>query len=115
MNQAEKDFGRGRQPQRRQRRVVGVVFAFDRHWQVERGLSKGHGLGLAISRLFVEENGGSISISKGAGPESPAPPALDFSDLTKLPSMEELAAAEAAPSGPGVGAILHFTLPVAPL
>jgi len=88
---------------------------FDRHWQVERGLSKGHGLGLAISRLFVEENGGSISISKGAGPESPAPPALDFSDLTKLPSMEELAAAEAAPSGPGVGAILHFTLPVAPL
>jgi signal transduction histidine kinase len=88
---------------------------FDRHWQVERGLSKGHGLGLAVSRLFVEENGGSIAIRKGSGPEAPPAPPLDFSKLDALPSMEELAAADAPPQGPGVGAILNFTLPVAKL
>ncbi|HEX4330229.1 MAG TPA: GAF domain-containing sensor histidine kinase [Burkholderiales bacterium] len=88
---------------------------FDRHWQVERGLSKGHGLGLAVSRLFVEENGGSIAIRKGSGPEAPPAPALDLGNLDALPSMEALAAAEAAPQGPGIGAILNFTLPVATL
>lgn len=79
---------------------------FDRHWQVERGLSRGHGLGLAIARRFVEENGGAIGIRKGAGPE-PAPV-----DPDHVPSLEELAAAE-EPAGPGVGTVLHFTLPVA--
>ena len=92
---------------------------FDRHWQVERGLAKGHGLGLALSRLFVEANGGTIAIRKGHGPESTEQedPLAAFGDLTqldKLPSMEELAAAEEeTPKGPGVGAILHFTLPMA--
>jgi signal transduction histidine kinase len=95
---------------------------FDRHWQVERGLSKGHGLGLAVARLFVEANGGVISISEGkggalaAGKVAGADPLAalgELGDPAKLPSLEDLAAAEEEEQGPGVGAILHFTLPVA--
>jgi signal transduction histidine kinase len=95
---------------------------FDRHWQVEQGLSKGHGLGLAVSRLFVEANGGRIDIREGDGaaPAAGADPIADplaglddLASLDGLPSMEELAAAGSAPPGPGVGAILHFTVPVA--
>ncbi|HEY4373067.1 MAG TPA: GAF domain-containing sensor histidine kinase [Burkholderiales bacterium] len=84
---------------------------FDRHWQVERGLSRGHGLGLAVARLFVEENGGAIGIRNGAGPD---PAANDpAADPDHVPSLEELAAGEEEATGPGIGTVLHFTLPVA--
>jgi signal transduction histidine kinase len=97
---------------------------FDRHWQVERGLSKGHGLGLAVARIFVEANGGVISISEGKGKgeaaggkgsdgADPLAALGDLSDPATLPSLEQLAAAGEEEQGPGVGAILHFTLPVA--
>jgi signal transduction histidine kinase len=97
---------------------------FDRHWQVERGLSKGHGLGLAIARLFVESNGGEISIRHGAGTQEGLSEAeleaqddplagIDLSGPDALANLQKLAADEALPQGPGMGAILEFTLPVA--
>ena len=83
---------------------------FDRHWQVERGLSKGYGLGLAVSRIFVEANGGRIGIEHGNGPKPPPAP-----EVEPMLSLESIAASadDGTPQAPGVGARLYFTLPVA--